>query len=172
MISLNFFSFYFVMNFYLFILLFTFKYAKICSQNLAYLWKSLWENHFWSFFVHLSFNNFLNSNQSGCRPGDSCVHQVISITHDIHKAFDTNPSLEIRRIFLNLSKAFDKVWNGFLLHKLRRTGICEIYKYFKLTNSFLSGRFQRGFLNDWPKSSQIKIGLLQGSILAPFLFLA
>ena len=68
-----------------------------------------------SLFVYLNNNNLLNSNQSGFRPGDSCVNQLISITHDIYKAFDANPSLEVRGVFLDLSKAFDKVWHDGLL---------------------------------------------------------
>ena len=28
------------------------------------------------------------------RPGDSCVQQLLSITNDIYKSFDANPSLE------------------------------------------------------------------------------
>ena len=63
------------------------------------------------FSFHLNNNNLLNSNQSGFRPGDSCVHQLVSITHDIYKTFDANPSLEVRGVFLDLSKAFDKVWH-------------------------------------------------------------
>ena len=68
-----------------------------------------------SLFVYLNYNNLLNSNQSGFRPGNSCVNQLISITHDIYKAFDANPSLEVRGVFLDLSKAFDKVWHDGLL---------------------------------------------------------
>ena len=33
-------------------------------------------------------------------PGDSCIHQLISITHEIYDSFDANPSLEVRGIFL------------------------------------------------------------------------
>ena len=53
--------------------------------------------------------------QSGFRSGDSCVHQLISIVHDIYNAFDTNPSLEVRCVFLDISKAFDRVWHKGLL---------------------------------------------------------
>ena len=60
-----------------------------------------------SLFVYLNNNNLLNSNQSGFRSGDSCVNQLISITHDIYKAFDANSSLEVRGVFLDMSKAFD-----------------------------------------------------------------
>ena len=60
-------------------------------------------------FVYLNNNNLLNSNQFGFRTGDSCLHQLISITYDNNKAFHIMLSLEVRRVFLDLSKAFDKV---------------------------------------------------------------
>ena len=69
-------------------------------------------------FNYMNTNNFLNSNQSGFRPGDSCVHQLISIVHDIHKSFDASPSQEVRGLFLDISKAFDRVWHKGLLYKL------------------------------------------------------
>ena len=55
--------------------------------------------------------------------GDSCVQQLISITHKIYNAFDCNPSLEVRGVFLDISKAFDKVWHKWLIYKLKRNGI-------------------------------------------------
>ena len=123
-----------------------------------------------SLFIHLNNNNLLNSSQSGDRPGDSCVHQLISITHDIYKAFDANPSLEVRGVFLDLSKAFDKVWHDGLLDKLRCMGICG--EYLGLIDSFLSDRFQRVLLNGQnSKWLQIKAGVPQGSVLVPLLFL-
>ena len=73
------------------------------------------------------------------------MHQFISITHDIYKAFDTNPLLEVRGVFLGLPKAFDKVWYGGLLYNLRRMGICG--EYLGKIDSFLSDRFQRVLLN-------------------------
>ena len=69
-------------------------------------------------FVYLNNNNLLNSNQSGFRPDDSCVNQLISITHDIYKVFDANPSLEVRGVFLDLFKAFNKIWHDGLLYIL------------------------------------------------------
>ena len=64
-----------------------------------------------SLFKYSKVNNLLNGNQSSFRPGDSCIHQLLSITHKIYKAFDANLSLEVRGVFLGLSKASDKVWH-------------------------------------------------------------
>ena len=57
-----------------------------------------------------------NSCQLDFRPNDSCINQLISITHNIYLAFDTNPSLGIRGFFPGLSKAFDKVWHAGLFY--------------------------------------------------------
>ena len=51
----------------------------------------------------------LNPNQIGFRPSDSCAKQLISITQEIFEAFDCNPTLEVRLVFLDIPKAFDKV---------------------------------------------------------------
>ena len=65
----------------------------------------------------------LSVHQSGLRPGDSCMHQLISIVHEIYNAFDVNPSLEVRDVFLDSPKAFDRVWHEDLLYKLKCMGI-------------------------------------------------
>ena len=109
--------------------------------------------------------NLLNINQSGFRANDSCINQLISITHEIYREFNCNPSLEVRGIFLDLSKTFDKVWHQGLLFKLESFGIRG-----KLLN--LSNRFQRVLLNGQESSwLPIKAGVPQGSILGRLLFL-
>ena len=62
-----------------------------------------------SFYDFIDKNNLFNNNQSGFRPSDCCIHQLIAITHNIFSDFDANPSLEVRGVFLDLSKAFDRV---------------------------------------------------------------
>ena len=74
-----------------------------------------------SLFKYLDDNSLLNGNQSGFRPAAFCVHQLLSITF---KAFDASPSLEVTEVFLDLSKAFDKVWHDGLMYELKRLGIC------------------------------------------------
>ena len=56
-----------------------------------------------SLFKYLEDNKLLTCNQSGFRPGDSCVHQLLSIIHEIYKSFDASPSLEVRGFYLNIS---------------------------------------------------------------------
>ena len=65
----------------------------------------------------------LSPNQSGFRPSDSSVNQSLVIIHEIFEAFDCNPLLEVRSVFLDISKAFDKVWYNDLLYKLKSFGI-------------------------------------------------
>ena len=88
----------------------------------------------------------LNPNQSGFRPSGSCVNQLVAITHEIFEAFDFNPPLKVRSVFLDISKAFDKVWHKGLLCKLKSIGISgELHN---LLGNYLSGRFQRVVLNE------------------------
>lgn len=62
--------------------------------------------------------NILSSHESGFHPDDSFVHQFISIFHEIYNAFDANHSLELRGVFLDIFKAFDRVWHGRLFCKI------------------------------------------------------
>ena len=72
-------------------------------------------NALYSFFED---HKLLNQCQSGFKKNDSCINQLVSINHEIYSAFDSNPSLEVRGVFLDLTKAFDKVWNDGLIYKL------------------------------------------------------
>ena len=52
--------------------------------------------------------------QSGFLPGDSSIAQLLSIIQEIQTALDNNLTLYVRGVFLDISKAFDKVWrDGF-----------------------------------------------------------
>ena len=65
--------------------------------------------------------------------------------YEIYKAFDANLSLDVRGVFLDLSKAFDRVWDDGLMYELKSLGICG--NYYGLLHSFLSVRHQRVVLN-------------------------
>ena len=63
---------------------------------------------FKNLYNFLITNNLITKHQSGFRPGDSCSNQLLSLIHEIHQAFDDNRCLEVRSVYLDMSKAFDK----------------------------------------------------------------
>ena len=123
-----------------------------------------------SIYNHLCANGLLTAHQSGFRPGDSTINQLLSISHKIYTGFEETPSRETRAVFLDFSKAFDKVWHKGLLYKLECNGING--NLLHLIKNFLSNRKQRVLLNG--KNSEwkdISAGVPQGSVLGPLLFL-
>ena len=117
-------------------------------------------------YEHLCANQLLTSNQSGFRPGDSTVNQLLSITYKIYSAFEEFPSGETRAVFLDVSKAFDKVWHDGLLFKLKHYGISG--SLFTVIKDFLSNRQQRVVLNGKSSClSSMTTDLPQGSVLGP-----
>ena len=71
-------------------------------------------NSLYNYFIQ---NKLLTECQSGFMLGDSCVAQLLSITHETFNSFDYNPLVDLKGIFLDISKAFDKVWHdGLKVH--------------------------------------------------------
>ena len=86
-----------------------------------------------SFFIE---NDLISSNQSGFKPGDSCIFQLISITNQIYKSFDEGP--EVSGFFFDIPKAFEKVRFNSVIFKLTQNGIS--WNSLKLLRDFLSDR--------------------------------
>ena len=60
-------------------------------------------------------------NQYGFKPADSCINQLLYMTHEIYNLLDDR--LDGGSVFLDISKAFDKFWLKGLLFKLSQNNI-------------------------------------------------
>jgi len=76
-------------------------------------------------FTHLDQHNILCKEQHGYRHKRSCETQLILTIHDLAKNLDCGLQTDV--IFLDFSKAFDKVDHKLLLCKLDHYGICWIF---------------------------------------------
>ena len=74
--------------------------------------------HFYNFLLT---NKLLTKFQSGFVPGDSTVHQLSFLYHTFCEALDKKK--DVRIVFCDISKAFDKVWHEGLIYKLHKIGV-------------------------------------------------
>ena len=93
-------------------------------------------------YTFFTENNLISKNESGFIPGDSTINQLLAITTGICNAFESVD--ETRAVFLDISKAFDKVWHEGLIFKLKQNGITG--NLLNLVANFLSDREQRVIL--------------------------
>ena len=85
----------------------------------------------------------------------------------IYKSFDV--WLEVRSVFLAISKAFDKVWHDGIIYKLTQNRISG--NLLTILEDFLKERKQRTVLNERVSNCEnINVGVPLGSILGPLLF--
>ena len=122
-----------------------------------------------SLFHYFQSNRLLTPSQSGFLSGDSCIAQLLSIIHEIQTGFDENPTLDVRWVFLDISKTFDKVWLAGIIFMLKAYGVEG--ELLSLLKKYLKKREERAVLNgqttEWKKTmSEVP----QGWVVGPPLF--
>ena len=97
-----------------------------CPISLLPIFAKIFEKIiFRSMFEYFIENELFTIFQSGFLPGDSSTSQLLSIIHEIQKLFDESPPIDVRGIFLDISKTFNKVWHKGLVCKLKSYGISD-----------------------------------------------
>ena len=105
--------------------------------------KNFSKNYFQQIFQAFLGKILLSKHESGFRQANSCFYRLIAITYfkvfGIFSSSDCYPTLEIAGVFVDITKAFDRVWHDRLLFKVKQNDVTG--NLFRLITNFFSGRF-------------------------------
>ena len=110
-----------------------------CLVSVLPVWgKSFEKLIFYEMLKYFYENNIVSPKQFGFKPRASYINQWVSISHEKYESL--NAGLKVRSVFLNISKAFDKVWHEGILFKLNQNRI--LVNLLKLLTDFSKNRKQ------------------------------
>ena len=116
---------------------------------------------------YLLENSIITSFQSGFTAGDSSVNKLVELYSTYCQALDEGK--EVRSVFCDISKAFDRVWYRGLITKLKQYGICgPLLNWFQRYLTIIAQRVVIPVgISEW---LEILAGVPQCSMLGPILF--
>lgn len=117
--------------------------------------------------AHIQDNNILPDEQCGFRAKRSTAHQLIRVLQTAKEKLNQKESTGL--IFLDVEKAFDRVWHNGLIYKMIKLNFSPTI--IKLINSFLTNRFFSVFISGkFSEKHPIEHGVPQGAVLSPTLY--
>ena len=107
--------------------------------------------------------------QYGFRPNHSTQHANYHLLNDVRQSLRMKRHLSVPVAFIDLTKAFDRVWRDGLLYQLVQKGITgRMWRWLRafLSNRFISVASQQSTSDWYPQH----YGVPQGAVLSPLLF--
>jgi len=117
---------------------------------------------------YLEYNNLISKYQAGCRANHSCEDNLIRLEADCRRAQLENKYTVA--IFLDLSNAFDKLWNtGTIIYLHNKVGI-KGKMLLWLTDFLQHRKIKVNYKGHISRTTEPKNGCPQGSVLSPIIF--